>query len=119
MKHTARTKRLLAMLLALAMVLPLAAPLAAAEEAPAPEQPTALETYDLDPATLHVQKLGQVDEAPQELVDPEPYALTDLVRVSIELEAPSTLDAGYSPRASRPTTRPLPTAPRCSGSRTR
>ena len=96
MKHTARTKRLLAMLLALAMVLPLAAPLAAAEEAPAPEQPTALETYDLDPATLHVQKLGQVDDEPQELIDPEPYALTDLVRVSIELEAPSTLDAGYS-----------------------
>ena len=64
-------KKLLALLLALALTLGLALPAGALEDR------------------------GE-ESAPEAPADQAPYALTDLVRVSIELEEPATLDRGYS-----------------------
>ena len=51
----------------------------------------------LDPSTLHVKKLGKtVKDTAVELDDPdEIYGPDDMVRVSILMETPSALDAGY------------------------
>ncbi len=62
-----------------------------------------LETEELDPATLHVQKLGEVEEAEEEAgeFDPENATYTDLnrtVRVSIFLDGASTVERGYGTR---------------------
>ena len=59
---------------------------------------TVLETHDLDPETLHVEKLGETDEE-EPLSEMEPYSLDDLVRVSIVLDEDATLNAGFSASA--------------------
>ena len=59
---------------------------------------TILETEELDPSTLGIHKLGEVqeeEEGPGELAPEIDHSLEELVRVSIFLEAPSVLDAGY------------------------
>ena len=58
----------------------------------------AAETEDLDPSTLHVAKLGEISEDEEtELPDLKPdTSLKELVRVSVFLEEPSAVDAGYS-----------------------
>ncbi len=50
---------------------------------------------EIDPATLNIQRLGEITED-LEAVPEQSYGLNDIVRVSIVLEAPSTLDMGYS-----------------------
>lgn len=61
------------------------------------ETPAACETEYLDPATLHVKKLGETEEAPdatdnaEESIDPN-----SIVRASVFLEGKSTLEKGFS-----------------------
>lgn len=91
MKHLPNTRRLLSMLLSVAMLLSLMVP--AVNAAPDAQNATKqLEIEDLDPATLHISKLGEIEENPDTAVEKEPYALTDIVRVSIVLDDAATLD---------------------------
>ena len=55
-----------------------------------------LEMEEIDPSTLHVKKLGLIeeDEAPE--IEEMTYQPGDIVRVSIFLEGDSVADAGYS-----------------------
>ena len=53
-----------------------------------------LELEELDPSTLNVPVVGQQEE--DETAETLPYGFNDIVRVSIFLDAPSTLDKGYS-----------------------
>ncbi|MBQ6116275.1 MAG: S8 family serine peptidase [Oscillospiraceae bacterium] len=55
-----------------------------------------LEMEDLDPATLHVPKLGEVEETDEQTAEPLAFSPGDIVRVSIFLDKPAALDAGYS-----------------------
>ncbi len=55
---------------------------------------TKLELEDLDPAALNVPVVGQVEE--DEKADAPAYGLNDIVRVSVFLNSPATIDAGYS-----------------------
>ena len=58
---------------------------------------TVLEMEDLDPSTLNVHKLGELEDEEEELEEFSlPYSQNDTVRVSIVLDGKSTLDAGYS-----------------------
>ncbi|MBQ9910197.1 MAG: S8 family serine peptidase [Lachnospiraceae bacterium] len=58
------------------------------------------EMFDLDPSTLNVKKLGGdiTEPAPKaELDDPDTiYSADDIVRVSIVMDSPSVMEAGYS-----------------------
>jgi lactocepin len=83
-------KKLLAVLLALSMVLSLSVTGWAAETTGG----TKLELEDLDPAKLNVPAVGQVEE--EETTDAPAYEADDVVRVSIFLNRPATIDAGYS-----------------------
>ena len=56
---------------------------------------TELEMEDLDPATLHVPKLGEVEDVEEE-AEEITFSPNDIVRVSIFLDKPATLDAGYA-----------------------
>ena len=78
MTNSRTLRRLLCLLLTLAMVLSLAAPAVFAEDKPG-------ET---------AQASGQIEPASSG-TDIDEHALTDIVRVSIELEGKSTIDAGY------------------------
>ena len=93
MKQTHLGSRLLAVLLTVAMLVTLLVPAISATE-PAKESDGAqeLELTAIDPATLHVSKLGALEEEPAAPVEQAPYALTDLVRVSIVLDGEATLD---------------------------
>ena len=93
MKQTHPASRLLAVLLTVALLLTLLVPAAsAAEPAKEADGAQALELTDLDPATLHVSKLGELEEEPSQPVEQSPYAMTDLVRVSVVLDGEATLD---------------------------
>ena len=96
MKHTRFHARLLSVLLTAALLLSLLVP--AAYAVPGKEtEAQSLELTDLDPATLHVRKLGELTEDPTSQPEEQsPYAMTDLVRVSIVLDEPAALDAGWS-----------------------
>ena len=96
--------KLLALLLCLCLLLtgaPGIAALAVGDDDEPAENPaeSASRLQDLDPATLGVHKLGEIDE--QEII-PDTSALTpdtslnELVRVSVFLTEPSAVDAGYS-----------------------
>ena len=68
-------------------------------ETETPSEGVVLETEDLDPATLHVHKLGEVEEEDPDEFDPEdlePIDLNKIVRASIFLDEKSTIDVGYS-----------------------
>ena len=68
-------------------------------ETETPSEGVVLETEDLDPATLHVHKLGEVEEEDPDEIDPEdlePIDLNKVVRASIFLDEKSTIDVGYS-----------------------
>ena len=56
---------------------------------------TELELEEIDPSTLNVPKLGEIEE---DEIEPEdlPFGLNDIVRVSIVLDRPATMAAGYS-----------------------
>ncbi|MBQ3376437.1 MAG: cell wall-binding repeat-containing protein [Erysipelotrichaceae bacterium] len=56
-----------------------------------------LEMEELDPTTLHVKKLGETEEQPDEEEELNlEFKTDDIVRVSIVLDKASTIDAGYS-----------------------
>ena len=65
-----------------------------------PAEGTELEMEDLDPATLGVKKLGEIQEPDEEepgIIDIKPdLSLEEVVRVSIFLDKPGAVDAGYS-----------------------
>ncbi len=66
---------------------------------PAEAQAVELETEDLDPATLHIKKIGEIGEDEETGEEEEPalvYGPNDLVRVSIVLDQPSALEMGYA-----------------------
>ncbi|MBR0508120.1 MAG: S8 family serine peptidase, partial [Clostridia bacterium] len=101
-----KMRRLLSMLIAILMVLTLpittgiARTIAEGTETDTPSQGTPLEMEDLDPATLHVHKLGEEDETeepgdfnPDDLEIQED--LNKTVRVSIFLDGKSAIDQGY------------------------
>ncbi len=93
MKRTSLASRFLAVLLTVAMLVTLLVPAISAEEpAKASDGAQELELTAIDPATLHVSKLGELDEEPAKPVEQSPYAMTDLVRVSIVLDGEATLD---------------------------
>ena len=55
-----------------------------------------MELEDLDPATLHIKKLGEVEDGEEPLQEIEEIPFDKIVRVSIFLDEPATLDAGYA-----------------------
>ncbi|MBR6951253.1 MAG: S8 family serine peptidase [Oscillospiraceae bacterium] len=98
--------KVLALLLCLCLLLtgaPGISALAVGNDADQTESPVedASQLKDLDPSTLGVRKLGEIDEAEEApAVDPSTLtpdtSLKELVRVSIFLTEPSAIDAGYS-----------------------
>ena len=103
------TKRFLALFLALLMfsgnamgvlaeVVPeMAAPASEAGENAERTAGGAPDTYELDPSALHVSRLGEIEEETEEPETPDlQYGPNDLVRVSIVLDQPSTLEQGYA-----------------------
>ncbi len=87
-------KKLLALLLALVIAFSGNVIFAFADDEVS-EEPIYLETEEIDPSTLGVEKVGKIENA-EEPVPEEAYSLSDAVRVSIILSSPSTSDAGYS-----------------------
>ena len=71
-------------------------PVYAENESPEPEgtETTVLELEEMDPSGLNVEKLGAVSEEEPEMAE-SPEELNRMVRVSIVLDDPSTLDQGY------------------------
>ena len=67
-----------------------------AEETPSDSDEKVLDLYDLDPSTLNVSKLGELGEEPEPEEEIAQFKLSDIVRVSIELDGESTIDAGYA-----------------------
>ncbi len=57
---------------------------------------TELELEEIDPSTLNVPKLGEIKEDDEIVLDVEDLDLDEVVRVSIVLDRPATLSAGYS-----------------------
>ena len=96
MQHATLTRRLLAVLLTLAMLFSFLVPAvsaAPAEKAAEPaEEADGLELTAIDPSTLNVHKLGEIENEKPEGTEREPFTATDLVRVSIVLEGDATLD---------------------------
>lgn len=107
------TKRFLSILLAAAMILSLGITgwaiddniainpdvIAAAEEQSAGRtvSGTELELEEIDPSTLNVPKLGEIEKDDEIVLDAEDlFDPDEVVRVSIVLDRPATLSAGYS-----------------------
>ena len=58
------------------------------------EEPAELQLEDLDPSTLHIKKLGEIGEREETEEDiTVDFNWDDMVRVSIVLDKPSTIDA--------------------------
>ena len=92
-------RRLLSVILTLTMILTLWTPAARAESHPettTENSSVQLEMEAMDPSSLRVKKLGETEEDAGQNAEQEPYALTDLVRVSVFLDKPGASDAGYS-----------------------
>ena len=121
-----KVRRLLSVLIAVLMVLTLPVTTGIARtiaegttepgESGNPSEGVSLEMEDLDPATLHVHKLGEGDEpeAEQEPSGEEPDPLNDpsrdpeeIVRVSIFLDGKSTIDQGFPSRGISENTRAI------------
>ena len=72
-------------------------------ESGTPSESIELEVEEMDPAQLHVHKLGEVDEEEGDGFDPAELEITDLnkiVRVSIFLDEKSTIEKGYEVQSS-------------------
>ncbi len=54
-----------------------------------------LDIEEIDPSTLNIKRLGDADVSAETEIEAPQYGLNDTVRVSILLEAPSAIDAGY------------------------
>ncbi len=86
-------KRLLSIVMAFAMLIAFAGPASAAELS---EETTPITIEKVDNSAVS-NPLSENREVPEETSEVEPiYADTDMVRVSIILEDPSTIEAGYS-----------------------
>ena len=78
----------------------------AGQQTPSAGETIALEVEEMDPAKLHVHKLGEVtedEEIPDDGFDPAELEIIDLnkiVRVSIFLDEKSTIDTGYEVQSS-------------------
>ena len=93
MKSKHRIKRLLSLVLVAALVVG-AIPSLAFAQGKTPSNMEPLSLTPIDPASLQSQQL-RVDTGKHEAPAMEPYAATDYVRVSIILEKPSTIQAGF------------------------
>ena len=87
-------KRLISIFLSLSLLAGLAVPTAFAAPLKT-ETANGLEFVEIDPQTLQVPRLGTVEDSEPEPAEAPAYGLNDRVRVSIVLDAPSTLDQGY------------------------
>ena len=86
-------KRLLSIVMAFAMLIAFAGPASAAE----PSEETTPVTIEKADNSAVSNPLSDDRKVPEETSEAEPiYADTDMVRVSIILEDPSTIEAGYS-----------------------
>ena len=56
---------------------------------------TELELKEIDPDTLPIERLGEIEEDDILVAEELPFGLNDIVRVSIVLDKPSTMAAGY------------------------
>jgi lactocepin len=92
MKNTSLLRRVLSVVLTVALLCTLLVP--AASAAKNNDNVEELKLTPVDPGTLENQKLGETEA--DSSIEQEAHALTDVVRVSIVLEKPSTLDAGFS-----------------------
>ena len=95
MKNTSLFRRILSVALVIALLGSFLVPVASAEPAGA-SQTEELTLTPIAPGELGSLKLGQEAEK-EESIEKEDHALTDVVRVSIALDRPSTLAAGFSP----------------------
>ena len=93
MKSKHRIKRLLSLVLVAALVVG-AVPSLAFAQGKTPSNMTPLTLTPVDPASVQSQQL-RVDTGKHEAPAMDPYAETDIVRVSIVLEKPSTIQAGF------------------------
>ena len=93
MKNTSLLRRVLSVVLTVAMLATLLVPAVSAEQGKG-KTIEELTLTPIDPGTLESQKLGKTEEGSS--IEQEAFALTDVVRVSIELEKPGTLTAGFS-----------------------
>ncbi|MBR0087723.1 MAG: S8 family serine peptidase [Lachnospiraceae bacterium] len=96
-------KRVLSMVLAVTMIFSLSvsafaegAGQAASPEAAKGAAVRILDIEKIDPSTVNISRLGQAAGSEASELEQPQYGLNDAVRVSIFLEAPSALDAGYS-----------------------
>ena len=93
-------KKLLSLLLALSMIASCIVPGWAEDDADSAEpgrEGVELEMEDMDPAKLNVPRLGVLTDEDEIEEEAEPiHDLDDIVRVSIFLSDPATLDAGYA-----------------------
>ncbi|MBQ1409708.1 MAG: S8 family serine peptidase, partial [Oscillospiraceae bacterium] len=94
MKNTSLFRRFLSVVLVLAMVGSLLVPATAAAMPKVSQTTQELELIPMDPGELEPHKLGEISQ--EDSIPMEEHKLTDIVRVSIELEEPATLDMGYS-----------------------
>ena len=92
MKNTSLLRRVLSVVLTVALLFTLLVPAVSAEKGN-DKTVEELKLEPIDPGTLESQKTAPSEDAS---IEQEAHALTDVVRVSIVLEKPSTLDAGFS-----------------------
>ena len=92
MKNTSLLRRVLSVVLTVCMLATLLVPAVSAEQGKG-KNVEELSLTPIDPGTLESQKLGKTEADAS--IEQEAFALTDVVRVSIELDKPGTLAAGY------------------------
>ena len=93
MKHASMYKRVLSVMLVLAMLFTTVIPTVSAEQTKAASNLEELTLTPIDASTLESRKLNS---NPDDSIEAEAHKLTDLVRVSIQLEKASTVEAGFA-----------------------
>ena len=93
MKNTSLFRRILSLALVIAMLGSFLVPVASAESGKVPANAEELTLTPTDPSAMESRKLGQTQD--EDSINKEDHALTDVVRVSIVLEKPSTLGVGF------------------------
>ncbi|MBR5409433.1 MAG: S8 family serine peptidase, partial [Clostridia bacterium] len=90
------TKKFLSVLLTVLMLFTVALPAVSAAGAAAASSGKGLTVTPIDPSTLNVKKLGEAPDDEAQPAEDLPYGLNDTVRVSIFLDEPGAIDAGYA-----------------------